>query len=139
VSIAGEAAADERQRQVVMRVQVRVAQPGAEQKQRVIEKRAVTIGRRLQRLQERCKELRLIRVHLGVARHLIRVVAMMRQAVMPFGDADLRIGAEIQLATEHESRHARDVGLERQPLQLEHQRDVMVESLRDADRPLEIG
>ena len=56
---------------------------------------------------------------------------------MPFGDADLRIRAEVQLASEHERDDARDVGLEGEPLQLVHQPDVLVEPLRNADRPFE--
>ena len=56
---------------------------------------------------------------------------------MPFGDADLRIGAEVQLAAEHERDDARDVGLEGEPLQVVHQLDVLVEPLRNADRPFE--
>src|SRR6187549_182785 len=43
MSIAGEATTDERQRQVVVRVQVGIAQTRAEQEQRVIEQRAVTV------------------------------------------------------------------------------------------------
>ena len=61
----------------------------------------------------------------------------MRQAVVPFGDADLRIGAEVQLAAQHERDDARDVGAERQPLQVVHQPDVLVEPLGDAHRPFE--
>ena len=55
----------------------------------------------------------------------------MRQAVVPFGDADLRIRPEVQLAPEHERHDARDVGAEREPLQLVHQLDVLVEPLRE--------
>ena len=56
---------------------------------------------------------------------------------MTFGDADLRVGAEVQLASEHEGDDAREVGPERQPLQLVHQLDVLVEAFGDAGRPLE--
>ena len=56
----------------------------------------------------------------------------MRQPVMAFGDADFRIGAEVQLASEHERRDARDVGAVGQPLQLVHQLHVLVEPLRHA-------
>ena len=74
---------------------------------------------------------------LRVLRNLLRVVLVVRQPVMPFGDADLRIGAEVQLATEHERDDARDVGAERQPLQLVHQLDVLVEALGNTGRTFE--
>ena len=54
------------QRQIDVRMQVRVAQPGAIQEQRMIEQRAVAIRRRAQLLEEPGKQLRLIDVQLRV-------------------------------------------------------------------------
>ena len=53
------------------------------------------------------------------------------------GHADLRIGARAHLAAEHERAHARQVGLEGQHLQVEHQLGVLLERGRDAGRPLD--
>ena len=64
---------------------------------------------------------------------------MVRQPVMALVDADLGIGAEIQLAPEHEGDDAREIAAERQPLQLEHQLHVLVEAPGNAGRPVETG
>src|SRR5688572_31804728 len=52
----------------------------------------------------------------------LQPIRMMREPVMSFRDANLRIRAEVQLAAEHERHHARQVGAEGEPLQLVHQR-----------------
>ena len=65
-------APDEQQRQVRVGVQVRVAQAGAVQEQRVIEHGAVAVGRRLELLQETREELGLIRAERRVLRQLAR-------------------------------------------------------------------
>ena len=62
---------------------------------------------------------------------------MVRQSVVALGNANLRIGSEVQLPTQHEGHDARDVGLKRQPLELVHQLDVLIESLRDPIRTLQ--
>src|SRR5262245_34160712 len=51
--------------------------------------------------------------------------------MMRVGDADLRIAAAAQLATDHERDHARQVALEREDLEVEHQLRVFFESRRD--------
>ena len=85
-------AAEDCQRQIHVRVDVRVAEPGAVEQQRVIEQRAVAVGRRSQLLEERREQLRLIGVHLGELRDLLRIVAVVREPVVRLGDADFRIG-----------------------------------------------
>ena len=54
--------ADHEERQVDVCVRVRIAQAGAVEEQRVIEQRAVAVGRRLQLVEEPGEQLRLIRV-----------------------------------------------------------------------------
>ena len=66
-----------------------------------------------------------------------RPIAVVRQPVMALGDADFGIGAEVELAPQHERRDAGEVGLKRQPLQVEHQVDVLVESLGNPHRTIE--
>ena len=58
---------------------------------------------------------------------------MVRQAVVRLVHPDLRIGAVVQVAGHHESEDARDVGLERQCHQVEHEADVCFEDLGGAD------
>ena len=57
----------------------------------------------------------------------------MRHRVMRLVQPDLRIHARALLAAIHERGHARDVALERQVLQVEHQLGVIVEPLGHAD------
>ena len=49
-------------------------------------------------------------------------------------DADLRISAVADFATDHETGDAGQIGLERQHLQIDHQADVIVERIRDTGR-----
>ena len=58
---------------------------------------------------------------------------------MRIGHADLGIRAQAALAAEHERRDARQVGLERDRLHVEHQRRVVGEEHRHAARHLEVG
>ena len=67
------------------------------------------------------------------------IVAVMRQRVMRIGHADLGVGAVAGLARELERDDARDVALQRQHLQVEHQPRVVGVRGRHADRPVEIG
>ena len=53
---------------------------------------------------------------------------------MRLGDTDVRIGPHAELAAHHEREDPRLVGLERERQQVEHQRDVVLERLRHADR-----
>ena len=63
-----------------------------------------------------------------------RLVAVMRRRVEALGDAALRIDAARRVAAHLEREHARDVGLERERLQVEHQLDVLVERVGHAGR-----
>jgi hypothetical protein len=62
------------------------------------------------------------------------LVAVMRQGMMRFGHADLRIGPRALLLADHEGDHARQIRLEREHLQVEHQVEVILEDRRDALR-----
>ena len=58
----------------------------------------------------------------------------MRQRMEPFGDAEVRVGPHARFAIHRERDDARDVGLERQRHQVEHQLEVLGDVVRRADR-----
>ena len=78
-------------------------------------------------------------VDLRHLRDLLGIAAVVRQRVVRIGDADLRIGAIAGLARELERDDARDVALQREHLQVEHQLRVIGIRGRHADRTIEIG
>ena len=55
----------------------------------------------------------------------VGMAAMMRQRMVRIGNADFGIGAHAAFAAEHHGRDARQVGLERDRLQIEHQLHVV--------------
>ena len=63
---------------------------------------------------------------------------MVAEWMMRVRDADLRIGAIVLLARELECHDARDVGLKRQDLQIEHEFRVIGKFRGDSDGPLEV-
>ena len=73
--------------------------------------------------------------HLG---DLVGVVAVVRQRMVRIGHADLRIRAIARLAGELERDHPRDVALQRENLQVEHQPGVVGVRGRHADGAIEI-
>ena len=64
----------------------------------------------------------------------VRIAAVVRQRMVRFGHADLGVRAVARLARQLERDHARDVALQRQHLQIEHQPRV-VGVRRRARRP----
>ena len=130
------AAAHQHQRQVVARVPVAVGDARAVQDRHVVEQRAVAVRRRLQLGQVLREQLRVIAVDL---RHLLDQlgnVVVVRQRMVRLGHADLRIGPRALLLADHERDDARQIGLERQHLQVHHQRQVIFEHRRRAQRLL---
>src|SRR5262249_15066709 len=134
---ASRAAADEHQRQVVARVPLAVRNAGAVQNRRVIEQRAVAVRRRTQLRQILREQLRVVAVDLRHLRDELGDVVVMRQRVVRLGHADLRIRPRALLLADHERDHPRQVRLERQELQVEHDREVIFEHGRCALRLLE--
>jgi hypothetical protein len=59
------------------------------------------------------------------------VVAVVRERVVRLGDADLRIRARALLLADHERDDAREIRLEREHLQVVHQREMVLEHGRD--------
>ena len=80
------------------------------------------------------KSSRVIAVDLRHLRDQLGTIVVMRQRMVRFGHADLRIGPRALFLAEHERDDARQVGLERQQLQVEHQREVILEDRRHALR-----
>ena len=77
-------------------------------------------------------------IDLRHARDLFRIVAVMRERVVRIGNADLRVSAIARFARELERDDARDIALQRQHLQIEHQPRVIGVSGRHAHRSIQI-
>ena len=73
----------------------------------------------------------------ALARDLLGLVPVMRDVVVRFGNADLGIRPQAQLARELERHHARHVRAKRQVHQVHHQLRVVVEERRNPERLLE--
>ena len=96
-------------------------------------------GVRLEPAEEVRDLLDVIRVDLRNLLALLRLVLVVRDGVVRVRDADGRIGPVAQLAADQEGDDARDVGLPGEELQVEHQIDVLLEGVRDAEGHGEIG
>ena len=99
----------------------------------MIQQGAVAILGGLQLVEELGKLHDLVRGDLGVLRELPGFVAMVRDAVVRFGDADVRVAAVARLMTDHEGEHPADVALKRQVHQVVGHGHVIVERLGQPD------
>ena len=82
---------DHQHRQVLVRVAVAVAQAAAVDDHRVVEQRAVAVGRVLHLLDEPGEQLHVHRVDLGHLLDPLLVVAVVRERMVRIGDVDLGI------------------------------------------------
>src|ERR1017187_10389880 len=89
--LAGRAAGDE-DRQVRMVVEVGVAHAAAVEVERMVQERAISLGRCLQLREELGKQRHVELVDLGHPRDLLGVVPVVRERVVRVGDSDLGIG-----------------------------------------------
>ena len=117
-------AAGEDDRQRIEVVLVAVAQAAAVEHHRVIEQRAVAVGRRLQLLEEVAEHLHVIAVDHGELVHVLALVRVVRRVVEALAHAARRVDRVAVLAREHQRRDARDLRLVGEHLQVEHQLDV---------------
>src|SRR5438034_2135804 len=85
------AAADQHERQIDVRVLIRIAQPAALQDHRVVQQRAVAVLDVPQPACKPCEQIDVVRVDLRGLRELDRVVLMVRNRVVRLGHADERI------------------------------------------------
>ena len=121
-----------------MAVLVGVPHVAAPHDQRVVEQRAVAIRRLRQLLDEVREALHVVEVDLRPVLAPLRVLAVVRARVVRRPHAGLGIRAQADVAGDHQRRHARDVALERERLQIEVQLDVLVERLGHAERHLHL-
>ena len=120
------AAAGDNCREVRVVVDVGIADAGAVEEHCVIEERAFAVGRGFQALQIVGEERDVEGVDLRHAGDFFRVIAVVGQRVMRIGDAGLGgVGAVAGLAGELESDDARDVALEGEDLEVEHELRVI--------------
>jgi len=77
----------------------------------MVEQRAIAIFGRLQLLEEFAELHDLVGADLGVLRELLGLVAVVRDAVMGLGDADVRVAAVARLVADHEREHPGHVRL----------------------------
>ena len=127
-------AAHENQRQIDVRVLVGVADTAPVKNEGMVKEIAVAIGRGLQLLEEMRRQGDVILVDLGALLELHGVVLVVRHRVVRGIDAKLWVSAIGLFFAECEHEHTRDVGLERERDQIEHQLCVLVIRLGHANR-----
>ena len=115
---------------------VAVAQPRAVEDDRVIEQRPVAVGCRSQFLQIRSEQRHVMLLNDGTLGELHRIVLVVRQLMMGFGDAHLRVRSRALFTAVHESDHPCQVALVRQQLQVVQQLHVRVERIGNARGPI---
>ena len=122
-------AADQDVRQRIVVVPVAVAHVRAVHEQRVIEQRAVAVGRRRELLDEVREALHVIRLDPHELVDALLVVRVVRQRVERVRHADVVVRAVRALGHHDVRRDAREVRLVRERDQVEHQLDLLVERL----------
>ena len=105
------ASAHHERRQRTMRVPVAVADARSKKKDHMIQQRAIPIRCIAQLSEILGKQLDVMPLDARAFLHLHRIILMMRERMMPFGHADLRIRPSRLLAPVHERDHSRQVGL----------------------------
>src|SRR6516165_6165028 len=95
------AAAYGNNRQRVRRVRIRVPHAGAVEDERMIQDRSTSVFGRSQFLEKLRKQAGVVDIDLNDGRNLLRIVLVMRHAVMLLGHADLRIGSLAKLSRHH--------------------------------------
>ncbi len=128
------AAAGQQHRQIVVVMAVAIANAAAVNDHGVIEQGAIAIGRGFHLLQESSELLHVVLINGGHFIHQRGVIPMMRQAMVAFGHADLAIRAVAAFAGQHESGNTRDVRLQRDGHEVEHELRVLGEFERNAFR-----
>src|SRR5678815_895180 len=118
---------------------VAVADARSIQNDHVVEQRAIAVGSVAQLLQIIREEFQMVLLNLGALLHLDRIVLMMRQRMMRLRNADLWVRPRALLAPVHECDDAGDVRLIREKLQVVEKTGVLVETLRNARGPRDVG
>src|SRR5688572_3368951 len=135
---AGGGAARDQDRQILVIMKAGVTHAAAVQIERMIEERAVTVRRVLHALEEVREQRHMECIDLRDRQELLGIVAVMTGGMVRIRDADLDVAPIALLARELERDDARDVGLERQNLQIEHQLRMVGERRGNPHWPVEI-
>ena len=121
-------------RQIEMPVQIAITHSAAIEDQALIQERALAFRRRLQLLQEVAQQLNVVGVDFGFFRDQLRVVAVMRCGMMLFRNPDVRVRSRTQLTGHDHGEDPRDIRVEGQSLQVEHQLGVLVKRVGNIGR-----
>ena len=126
--------AQQSRRQRIVVVLVAVAHVAAEEDRGVIQHRAVAFLRLDSFLMKSANISRVVLLNLHQLVHLLRIVPVMRQRMERLGDAQVRVGAHARFVIHRERDDARDVRLEREGHEVEHQFEMLGDVIRRADR-----
>jgi hypothetical protein len=118
---------------------IAVADAAAKQEDRMIEQRAVAVRCGSKFLEVIREQRHVIGLDLGALLHLLRLVLVMSQRMMGFGNANLRIRPSILLSAIHEGSHPCQIGLESQQLEIVEKSDVRFECVGNTYGPRHIG
>lgn len=117
--------AGKNERQIVIGMGIAVAKRAAIKDCGVIQERSLAVGGRPKLSKKVGEQLDVEAVNLGHLLDELRMAAMMCQRMMRIGHADLGIRADAAFTAQHHRRHASQVRLKRDDLQIEHQLDVI--------------
>ena len=131
-------AARNQNRQVAVVMHIGIPHAAPIKVERMIQQRAVALRRGLQLPKKLGEQRHVELIDLGHPRNLFRIVAVMRQRMMRIRNASLRIGPVAGFARKLEGNHARDIALQRQHLEIEHQSSVVRVGGGNTDRPIQI-
>src|SRR5690606_14018931 len=123
----------EEERAALVVVHVRVAHRRPVDDERVVEQRALAVGRLPELLEEVRQDADVIPVDAWKRLHAVFALAVVRGRMEAGGDAALRVHAVRRVASELEREHTRDLRREGHRLQIEHQLDVLLERVGYAD------
>ena len=104
----------------------------------MIQERSVTVLRGLELFEEGREQRDVEGVDLRDLGNLVRIIPVVRQRVVGLRHASLRVGPRAGFARELEGDDTRNVGLQGQNLQIEHQLCMVGVLHRDSDGPIKI-
>src|SRR5688572_2496963 len=123
-------------RKVLVIVEAGIPHSASIQVHRMVEQRPVAVWRGLHLLEELREQGDMERIDLGDLLDLFGIIAVMARRMVRIWHADLWIRAVAQLARELERDDARNVCLERENLQIEHELRVVGKRRGNADGPI---
>src|SRR5215471_16322852 len=103
----------------------------------MVEKGSAAVFSRSEFLHKLRKESRVIHVDLCDFRYFLCIVLVMRDTVVLFGHADLRVRSLAEFARHHKCKYPCDVGLPGRSDKIEHQANMLIKRIRHTDRGIE--